>query len=250
MTAEVGRRMFVGSVVAGLPLLAGQAALAQRGGSAHAHGGSGADPVLDLLVQQMAGVHNAAQAAPRGEHFRALAAELRTMAVYERQMDVDDQVRTALRDLVDREGRNAVLYADPDVEMRRRNLQSYGFRLPARGRQPSVLPSHEQREAALDALLEHGITPAFERMAAMADRVALRIDGSRTLTVAAQDPDQEYWRAFCASLFGQYQEAQTTANPICLIARYFSPFAASCAALEGGAMVLLLAYFYECQMFG
>jgi hypothetical protein len=174
---------------------------------------------------------------------------LRTLALYERQIDVDDQVRTALRELVEREGRNAILYAEPDVELRRRNLQSYGFRLPMRGREVPVLPSHQQREATLDALLEGGITPAFERMARTAERVALRMDTSRARTIASQQSDQEWWQAFCTELYAQYQEAQLIAGPVCLVAKYLAPLIPACAALEGGAMVLLLAYLYECQLF-
>jgi hypothetical protein len=249
MKAEVGRRAFVGSVVAGLPFVAGHAALAQREEIVrHAHAAGDTDPVLDLLVRQIAGVHNAAQTAPRSEHFRALAAQLRTMAVYERQLDVDNQVRTALRALVERDGRNAILYAEPDVQKQRQNLQAYGFRVPGRGREVPLYPTHQQREATLDALLEGGITPAFESMAATADRVARRVDASRTPTIASQS-DRDWWIGFCTQLFAEYQKAQLMAAPVCLIADYFSYLVPSCAALEGGAMALLLAYFVECYLF-
>ena len=63
-----------------------------------------------------------------------------------------------------------------------------------------------------------------------------------------QDPDQEWWAAFCAELFRQYEEAQLIAAPVCAVAQYFSYVVPSCAALQGGAMVLLLGYLIECQM--
>jgi len=251
MNAEVGRRVFVGSVVAGLPFLAALPALAQRGATAgHTHAADRADPVLDLLVRQMARTHNAAaQTTPRAEHFRALAAQLRTLALYERQLGVDEQIRAAVKELVDRDGRNAVLYATPDVEMRRRNLQTYGFRLPVRGREPAVFPSHQQREDVLDDLLERGITPAFDQMAAVADRVALRIDASRARGLVFQQSDQEWWQAYCAEVWAQYEQAQQIANPVCIVAKYWPGFVPSCIALEGGAAVLLLAYLFDCPIY-
>jgi hypothetical protein len=118
-----------------------------------------------------------------------------------------------------------------------------------RGRETTMLPNHQQREATLDTLLGEGITPAFERMARTADRVALRIDASRVRAIARQQSEQEWWQAFCTELYAQYQEAQLIAGPVCLVAKYFAPLVPSCAALEGGAMVLLLAYLYECQLF-
>lgn len=251
MNAEVGRRVFVGSVVTGLPFIAGGAvSLAQSGNvPQHSHAAAGGDPVMDLLVRQIAAVHNAAQRAPRGEHFRAVAAQLRTIALYQRQLNVDDQVRAMLRDVVDRQGRNALLYAESD-EMRRQTLLSYGFRLERINPRQQIIATHEAREAALTALLTEGITPTFDRLANTADTIAIRIDRPRLKAVAfgAQDPDQEWWAGFCAELFKQYEQAQLIAAPVCAVAQYFSYIVPSCAALQGGAMVLLLSYLIECQM--
>jgi hypothetical protein len=196
--------------------------LAQAGGgSQHSHAGGDVDPVIDHLVRQIAAIHNAAQAGPRGEHFRSLAAQLRTLAVYDRQIGVDDQVRGGLRQLVNREGRNSVLYAEPDIEMRRRNLQSYGFRGDARQQRFPALPTHAEREAALNTLLERGVTPVFDRMAALADRIASRIDASPARPIAyAQDDD--WWRGFCAELWNEYQQAQVLASPVCTLAKWFT----------------------------
>ena len=248
MNAEVGRRMFVGSVVTGLPFIAGgTVSLAQSGGAAHTHAATGGDPVMDLLVRQIAVVHNAAQKGPRAEHFRALAAQLRTMALYQRQLGGDDQIRAMLRDFVELQGRNAALYAESE-EMRRQTLVAYGFRLE-RINPRQIVATHEARDAALTVLLTEGITPTFDRLAATADEIAVRIDRPRTRTVAfrAQDPDQEWWAGFCAELFKQYEQAQLIAAPVCAVAQYFSYVVPSCAALQGGAMVLLLSYLIECQ---
>lgn len=251
MNTEVGRRAFVGSVVTGLPFLAGGAGslLAQStNGLQHSHPAADSDPVMDLLVRQIAAVHNAAQRGPRAEHFRVLAAQLRTIALYQRQIGADDQIRAAVRDLVDRQGRNAVLYAEPD-ETRQQALLAYGFRLDRFSPRQQIGATHEARDAALTTLLTEGITPTFGRLAATADRAASRFDRThvRAVALVPQDPDQEWWAGFCAELFKQYEQAQLIAAPVCAVAQYFSYIVPSCAALQGGATVLLLAYLIECQ---
>jgi len=247
MNAEVGRRIFVGSIVAGLPLLTRAGLLAQGAATGHQHAAGPVDPVLDHLVRQIANIYNSAKAGPRGEHFRALAALLRTLAVYDRAIAVDDQVRTKLQELVDQEGRSAVLYAEPDEEGRRQALLHYGLQPGPRTQQSPVVPSHEQREAALDALLAHGITPVFDHLAATADKVAMRIDArTNHSTSVAQDAD--WWQGFCQELWNQYQSAQTIASPFCVVAKFFPAVMPSCAALEAGAMILLLSWAYECGL--
>lgn len=247
MRPEVGRRVFVGSVVAGLPLLAGRSELfAQAGIGAHDHGAiPGADPVIDQIVRQIALIHNAAQAGPRGAHARALASQLRMLAVYQRQQGIDDQARSAVKEMVQRDGRNAMLYAEPDQEMRRKAMQQYGFRPDERALTVPLNATHAQREAALDDLLTHGLTPAYDRLAATLDKLAERLDQRRgRLVTIAQDDD--WWAGYCAELYKQFQYAQLLALPWCLTARYFPWAAPACLALEGGAMVLLIAYLYGC----
>ena len=109
------------------------------------------------------------------------------------------------------------------------------------------MPTHEEREAALDALLARGITPVFDRMAATADQVAVRID-TRTNRTATVAQDDDWWQGFCAELWNQYQYAQLIAAPFCVVAKFFPSVLPSCAALEAGAMVLLLAWVYECGL--
>jgi hypothetical protein len=204
-----------------------------------------ADPVIDQIVRQIALIHNSAQAGPRSTHARAVAAQLRMLAVYQRQQRMDDQVRTGVKDLVRREGRNAVLYAVPDQETRRTEREKYGFRADDRVDHVPLNMAHAAREAALDELLEHGVTPAYERLAATLDKVAARVDRrSRGLVTIAQDDD--YWAGYCAELFKQYQTAQWMALPFCLTARYFAWAAPACLAMEGGATVLLIFYLIDC----
>jgi hypothetical protein len=237
----------VGSVAAGLPLLAGKSGLlAQAGGLAHDHGAiAAADPVIDQIVRQIALIHNSAQAGVRGTHARALASQLRMLTVYQRQQGIDGQARAAVKDMVERHGRNALLYAEPDQEMRRNTMQQYGFRPDDRALNVPLDATHAAREATLDDLLTHGITPAYERLAATLETLAERLDHRRG-NVATIAQDEEWWAGYCAELYKQFQYAQLFALPWCLTARYFAWAAPTCLALEGGAMVLLIAYLYGC----
>lgn len=247
MKPEVGRRAFVGTVVAGLPLLAGRTGLLAQGvGMAHDHAAIAAsDPVTDQIVRQIALIHNSAQAGPRGAHARALASQLRMLAVYQRQQGIDDHARSAVRELIERDGRNAVLYAEPDLEMQRRARERYGFRADERSRDFPVAPSHSQREAALDELLKHGVTPAYDRLAATLEKVSGPLDRRRRATVTIAQ-DEEWWKGFCDELYNQYLTAQLMALPWCLTAKYFVWAAPACLAMEGGAATLLVVYLWEC----
>jgi hypothetical protein len=238
--------MFVGSVIAGLPLLAGRTGLLAQGLAAtHEHDAIAAvDPVIDQIVRQIALIHNAAQGGVRGAHARALALQLRMLSTYGRQVDMDDRGRTALREIVEREGRNTVLYAEPDVETRTRIMRQYGFRPDDRSRDMPLTVTHADREAALDAVLANGITPACERLAAALDTVAARLDRrNRGLVALGQD---DWQIGYCTELYNQFQQAQLYAIPWCLTAKYFAWAAPTCVALEGGASVLLLAYLIQC----
>src|SRR5687768_2560177 len=178
MESVVGRRVFVGSVVAGLPLLAGAGvrAFAQAGAAApHGHPAAGpaADPVLDHLVRQIAAAHNAARARrPRGEDARAVASHLKTLAVYAKQVDLDARARASVRELVAEHGRDAVMYHEVGREARQASLERFGFRVEARALDYQVNADYKARAAALDALLAGGLTPTWERMAKTLDQIA------------------------------------------------------------------------------
>lgn len=230
----------------GLPLLAGRSGLLAQGGIAHDHGALAAtDPVIDQIVRQIALIHNSAQAGPRGVHARALAAQLRMLTVYERQQGFDDRARAAVKEMVEEHGRTALLYTEPDPQLRRKEMQQYGFRPDERALNFPLSATPAAREAALDDLITQGVTPTYERLAAALDRLAERLDRRRgKLVTIAQDED--WWAGYCADLYKEFQYAQLMALPWCLTARYFAWAAPACLALEGGAMVLLIAYLYGC----
>jgi hypothetical protein len=213
MEATVGRRVFVGSVVAGLPLLAtvGSRAFAQAGGAAaHAHGdGAVADPVMEHIAREMAKIHNAMRTNPRGEHARAFAVQLRTMAVYGRQIDLDAKVRSAIRSRIDAEGRDAVLYTDPpDAAQMVKDLKRYGADADVRVLERPVYVDYARRNSVLDGLLRSGMTDAWERAAGTFDRIGLAIDRraavpGTSIVVRVARQDAEYWEAYCNDLYDQ-----------------------------------------------
>lgn len=251
MKSEVGRRVFIGSMAAGVPALAGwkAGAFAQSAGvPPHDHAGAGGDALVEYIARQIATIHNAARSGPRGEHALALAAHLRLLSVYARQVDMDGHLREAIRSRIDREGRNAVLYAEPDPEQRRALMQRYGFRPDPRLEQYPVNPTHTMREAALESLLRDGITPVFDRIATLAELVARPLDRARASIVTIQD-DRDWWAGYCTELWNQYQTAQMLATPFCWAAAYWIWVGPSCIALEGGASFLLLIYLAQCVGF-
>jgi hypothetical protein len=255
MESVVGRRVFVGSVVAGLPLLAGAGVrtFAQSGAASphnHPAAAAAADQVLDHLVRQIAGAHNAARARrPRGEDARAVAAHLNTLAVYAKQIDLDARVRAGVRDLVDLHGRDAVMYHEIGRAARQASLERFGFRVEARALDYPVHADYNARGAALDALLADGVSPTWTRIARTLEQIAPELDrrGAQLVPVSARQ-DAVWYGAFCDSLWADYERAQLMAAPVCWasalpLGSFLIP---TCVALEGGAMVLLFTYLFYC----
>ena len=256
MESVVGRRVFVGSIVAGLPLLAGAGVrgFAQSGTSAshnHPAAGAAADPVLDHLVRQIAAAHNAARAnRPRGEDARAVASQLKTLAVYAKQIDLDAHVRAGVRDLVAAHGRDAVMYHEIGRAERQASLERFGFRVEARALNYPLTPDYNVRAATLDALLAAGVSPMWQRMARTLEQAAPEIDRRRSQVVpVAARQDKDWIKAFCESLWNEYEQAQLMAAPVCWASTLpgGSFLIPTCVALEGGAMSLLLAYLFYCN---
>lgn len=206
MKSVVGRRVFVGSVVAGLPLIAGAGArtLAQSRGAAgqHEHAAdNSSDPVFDHLLREMAAVHNRMQRSIRGEDARAFASQLRTLAVYARAQDLDDKIKAALNETIRREGRTAVLYREHDPNAARQELARYGFQFPRQG-DAARAPDFRVRAGVLDAVLAAGATPQWVRLADLLERIAPEIDrrNGSIVRVGLMRQDAAYWSGFCAQL--------------------------------------------------
>jgi hypothetical protein len=257
MRAVVGRRVFVGSVAAGLPLIMGAGArpLAQSGaaGAAHSHPGlAGADPLQEHLIREMARVYNRMRRGPTGEDARAFAMHLRTLAVHGRQHDLDTQLRAAAAEAISKEGRDIFLQREPDAGAMRAELERYGFSLDERTRHVTLPHDPRRRNIAVDTLLNEGVTGTWDRLAAFLEQAAPAIDrrNGSIVRVGLVGQDAAYWVGFCSGLWAHYQEAQLLATAGCaLVAIPFVGviFSASCVALQGGAAVSLLMYvLYGC----
>lgn len=255
MESVVGRRVFVGSVVAGLPLLAGAgvSTFAQgRGSAPHVHPApeAPADAVAEHIVRQLGAIHNRMRARGlRGEDARAMAAHLRTLVVHGRQIDLDGRTRAGVRALIEVRGRDEVVYHERDPRTMQAEMARFGFDIDTRLRNRVPPADYATRGSALDRLLRDGVTPAWTRLADTLDRLAPAIDrrGSAVL-VASRAQDAEFWGAFCQSIYSDYQEMQTWAGSVCAAAAlpFMSFLGPSCAALEGGAFVLLIVYIGYC----
>ena len=261
METAMGRRVFVGSVVAGLPLLATSAA---RGATqsamqaAHTHLDSGgSDPLVEHIVKQLAAAHNALRREPKGEYARAFAAQLRTLAVYGREIKLDAQVNAAIGALIERDGRDAVLYADIDRDRMRAELKRYGAQADERLLNASIRLDYAARRATLDGLLRSGTTARWEHTAAILEHVAHDID-RRTSTlrrVSRQSGqpmgyDAAFWEGYCESLWGHYYETQFLAAAFCATAALpIIGVAAAplCIAYQLAALVLASVYAANCM---
>jgi hypothetical protein len=257
METGMGRRVFVGSVVAGLPLLASPAAriaAQSSSGSTHIHAdGVATDPVLDHIARQLAGIHNAMRRQPRGEHMRAVAAQLRTLAVYGRQIDVDSRMRSLVGALVKRDGRDGVLYLQPDAERVRADLKRFGAEPDEKLLRAPITLDYAARSAALNRLLQSGLSVQWERMAALLDRMAPGIDERASTVIRVRQDDPDYWEGYCTQLWSEYSEAQFLSGVLCasaLLPVIGIGFAVFCIAYQLAAVILAVIYAGYCWNVG
>ena len=194
MSVEVDRRVFVGSVAAGLPLLAGGGAtpaFAQRqNGAARIQ-----DPVVDQVLSDMKGAVRSLSRGGSGEHTRRLASSLRLLAAWGATQQLDARVKETIRGVVAREGRQALLRRNVDRAMFRAEARVLGF--DARSNVPVPEPpavDDATRQKIVDELLTDGVTARWRRVADALDAAAAGLDrqaamraGGATL-VAQTDP--------------------------------------------------------------
>jgi hypothetical protein len=209
--------------------------------------------VIEHITRQLAAAYNGIRRQPRGEHVRMFAAQTRTLAVYGRQNGLDDRLRSALSTLIDRDGRSAVLYDEVDRNRLRADLKAYGAVPDERLLGLQVMLDYTARNAALNGLLQTGLSVRLERISNALDRRAPAVDErSGTIVRVAQQPtyDEEYWKGYCAELWNQYTETQFLAVPICasaalpIIGVVFAPV---CAAYQLAAMFLAIVYAGYCM---
>lgn len=189
MKSQVSRRLFVGIVGTGLPLLTASVS----GGQGHRHNSE--DLVGRELRKQMKASIKALGGPRHGEAARRLAASVRIAVAHQRTGNLDAQLIAALQKIVRERGRDALVTADVAPS-----------RLAAEAREldvavPTLAPfDYNQRSAVLAAVMQNGVTAtwekaaeAFDLLGAEADRtyvgirtVARRLDDQRCIELSAQ----------------------------------------------------------------
>jgi hypothetical protein len=251
MNAVVGRRIFVGSVAAGLPLIAGavhgvraQAAAGQD----HDHTANGSsDAVFDQIVREMAIVHARIRSrGARGEDARAIAAQLRTAIVHTQQRGIDAPAKKALADLVRTRGRDAVLYLEIDKPNAKARLKQYGIQADDRWFDTTGV-DYATRNRVLDEFLAGGLAGALARSADVFERLGAEIDrrGGEVRRASLQlDPD--FLVGFCAQLQNEIFRLGMDAAFVCAASYFFPPLASVCAMIEAAIGVDSLVYIVLC----
>jgi hypothetical protein len=194
MSVDVGRRVFVGSMAAGLPLLAGGSAtlaFAQRQTGARRT----QDPIVGQLLTDMNGAVRSLSRASSGEHTRRLASSLRVLAAWGASQQIDARVKDTIRGVIARDGRQALLRRNIDRAMFRAEARALDF--DVRSNVPLPEPpvvDDATRQKIVDDLLTNGVTARWRRVADTLDAAATALDrqaalraGGATL-VAQTDP--------------------------------------------------------------
>lgn len=178
MKSEVGRRAFVGTVAAGLPLLAGTgtAAFAQSGHSPLQHdvGRGRMDEELHRQIKDavlgMRGPHAA-------ESARRVATALRMGAAHYAAHNVDERVTSSLQAMMRKEGREAFFaHVLSHRDSFAAEVRDYGITTL-----PPLPADAGERRRALDQIVASGITPLMLGLADEFDRISTTIDARPAL---------------------------------------------------------------------
>lgn len=176
MSLEVGRRVFVGTLAAGIPVLAGvgvERAWAQRGKPAAAP----PDPVLRQLQADMKRAVHRLSKAPSGENVRQLSSSLRLLAAWGASAQIDQRIKDSLRGAIAREGREALLARPVDPDRLRNEARAFGFDGSSSIVVPDLMPQDDRlRRRVLDDMLADGVTARWRQLADTLDAVAVEVD--------------------------------------------------------------------------
>jgi hypothetical protein len=250
MNAEVSRRVFVGSVAAGLPLLAqgGSASFAKAGVAAHNHatGDGSADPVLEHVARQVAAIHNKTK--ERGitsEDARAIAAHLRTVDVYGRQINMNEQTKQAARKFFEAKGREAALYLDTDRRAAREELKRHGVDADDRWLETSGV-DYLTRVQSRDDLLRTGLSGVLARAATTFDTIAAELDRRGVGQTAKVVRVQTWYDGYCAQIQREIMRLEMDAGFVCAFGAYYGALTSVCLMIGAAISVQLAAYFLYC----
>jgi hypothetical protein len=253
MERTVSRRAFVGSVAAGIPLVAGSAghALANSStGPRHIHRGDGtADAMFEHATRQLAAmVNRVGRNGATTEDARLAALHFSTLAVYARQAGLDAHTKKAMRALVQAKGRDAVLDLEIDRQRLQAELQKYGVDVDERW-----IPAHTIdrgiRAHVFEDLSRDGVTKTLASLAATFEHVAGELErrASRPSGVRLIQGGDSWRIEFCAQLWLNVSVQSAHAAMLCAAMMFMPGMESQCAFAQ--MSVLYFAAIYNAMCF-
>jgi hypothetical protein len=235
MQTVASRRTFVRHMAIGLPVVVGAAGITHVGLEAEVsqHGmHMPPEPQVESILRGLARIHNQLQRRPAtADDARAIGVQVRTLAAYRLQANRDAVVVQAVRQGLDRMGRDAILDHQPDMEAMRQELIAFGFDRPAVS---TTTGTRAERAAALDRLIEGGVTPYF-------DSAWFLLQNPEVFHLLANDPNK------CDVIREMIRQMEVAAALMCTIAVILPVAAAECfAATSVLAALKTLEYFIGC----
>jgi hypothetical protein len=252
MNETVSRRVFVGSVAAGLPLMVSNSSgsiTALPADTGHRHvADQEPDVMFDHTIRRMAAITNKLRvhgAAP--EDVRLAAAHLGTLAIYTQQSGLDVRVAIAMRDLARAQSDGQALELDIDRSRMRAALKRYGvdfdersFNIPR--------PDAKAQERAIDALFSQGLTGMFTRNASMMERAAVALDRRRGGATGIRLVQLDDWRLqVCPQLMNDIVRLSAEAAAACAATIFIPQIDAACVMAEMSLLVMLQIYAALCS---
>ncbi|HVZ21071.1 MAG TPA: hypothetical protein VG871_08415 [Vicinamibacterales bacterium] len=227
-------------MVTGLPLIAGGPSLfaqsrAGRGGGAGAQRRDGIDPLFAFTLRELGRIQSRARAAHamRGEDARTAALQLRTVALYAQELDLDSSVKRGLRAAVANRGRDAIMYAPVDKVKLAKGVEPFGLRIDDFPDAGAI--DYPTRAARLDALLAGGITPSLSHAADVLDASAVVLDRQASVATGGMLRVQSWTTGFCDQIQRELNRLQAELSAT-LAAAFFNPDLLGAAYLITGAI--------------
>ena len=250
MNAAVNRRVFVASVAAGIPTLAGAAyglPALTHGGRDHAATDGKADAMLDHVVRELAVIHRRRkQRGFTGEDARAIAAQLRAAAVRGAQIDIDGAAKRGVQQLIRSRGRDAVLAIEIDTAAVRATMKRYRIEIDDRWPARRTV-DHATRVKALEAVISGGVTEVLSHSARVFEQIGSAVDARRgsVARVRHAQSDPEMW-SLCSQLLGEIGMLLGQAGPICEASAIVQGLDIVCTAIMQALWVYWAVYLSYC----
>jgi hypothetical protein len=226
MCQEIGRRAFVGSVIAGVPLLVDRPSLLAQSpaaSTAAARGGS-LDPFIEFTVRGLAAIQRRAHDSHsmHGEQARAAAQQIRGAIVYLQGQRLDDDVERVAAAAVAANGRDALMYPEVDGLKALAAMRQFGLALDAFPDTTGV--DFTTRAALVDDLSKTGVTPMLSRIADTLATASAELDrrAAAVTSPIVRVQDTAWWNGFCSSLTSTIAQLQAEAYMMALLS-WFAP---------------------------